>query len=410
MKSTDTLGTPDKSTSATFNAYNERRQAYEGVVLLNNLTSHDEVFPSNDAYQLFQAYAQLGALDGIPMLMYGQEAGAQNDFATYAYTGIPNSLRNWTRYESNFGKSIPNFKRWNDMTKVWQNRDWTVQNLYGRVNKARLANPALRGKGEYFLARTSGGWDPDILAVAKYEQAGTPASQQNVVLAFVNNNPAASTNRAATFSLNAEISPGVNWFGIEPAKTYNITNELAADPDAHVWETDKTGADLIANGIYVILNGTISGMNQAQYLRLVDTSTPPDTDADDDGMPDVWEDANGLDKDDPDDAALDADGDGHKNLSEFLAGTDPQLASSRLAMTAIGRAENTVSLTWTSVPGKSYVIQVCDDLAGWQTHESPPGVPLVIPASAGSHTTQEIAVPSLATDPRRFFRIAVVVP
>lgn len=400
--------TPDKSTGATFNAYNDRRQAYEGVILLNNLTSHDEVFPSNDAYQLFQAYAQLGALDGIPMLMYGQEAGAQNDFATYGFSGISNSDRNWTRYELNFGKSIPNFKRWNDMSKVWQNRDWTVQDLYGRVNRARLANPALRGKGEYFLARTGGlGWDPDILAVAKFEQAGTPVSQQNVVLAFVNNNPAASTNRAASFDLSAEVSPGVNWFGIESAKTYNITNALAADPDAHIWETDKTGAELIADGIYVSLSGSISGMNQAQYIRLVDTSIPVITDTDGDGMPDDWEDANGFDKNDPSDAALDADGDGQSNLAEFLAGTDPRNAASRLAIVSITNNANIVELTWSSVDGKSYIIQASDDLTGWQTHELSPGVPLITPAD-GSQTTQSVPVPPLSTDPKRFFRVGVV--
>jgi hypothetical protein len=34
------------------------------------------------------------------MLMYGQEAGAQNDFTAYGFTGILNSNRNWTRYET----------------------------------------------------------------------------------------------------------------------------------------------------------------------------------------------------------------------------------------------------------------------------------------------------------------------
>ena len=274
--------TPDKSTAATFNAYNNRRQAYEGVVLLNNLTSHDEVFPSNDAYALIQAYAQLGALDGIPMLMYGQEAGAQNDFATYGFSGITNNNRNWARYESNFGKSIPNFKRWNSMTNVWQNRDWTAQDLYGRINRARLANPALRGKGEYFLSRTGGlGMDPNIFAVAKYQQAGLPASQQNVVFAFANTDYTASATRSATFDLSASVPGGANWFGIEPGKTYNLTNELATDPDALVWTTDRTGADLIANGLFVSLTrcrhrtepGAIPPSRRYQRPRWIPTTT-----------------------------------------------------------------------------------------------------------------------------------------
>lgn len=400
------VASPNKSTGATFNAYNNRRQAYEGVVLLNNLTSHDEVFPSNDAYALIQAYAQIGALDGIPMLMYGQEAAAQNDAVAYSFTGGLSAAHNFARYESNFGKSIPNFKRWNSMANIWQNRDWTVQDLYSRINRARLANPALRGKGEYFLARTGGlGMDPGIFAVAKFQQAGLPASAQNVVFAFANTDYSVSPSRTATFDLAASLPGGANWFGIEPGKSYNLTNELAADPDAPVWSADRSGADLIASGLTVILSGPVSGMNQAQYLRLVDTSVPADTDHD--GMPDAWETANGLSLNNPNDAAEDDDGDGQSNLHEYLAGTDPQSSASRLAITTMTRGASTVTLTWSSVSGKSYIIQACPDLSDWQTHESTPGVPLVIGAT-GSQTSQEIPVPSLTTDPKRFFRIAVV--
>ncbi|MFT5411743.1 MAG: hypothetical protein ACI9NC_004479 [Verrucomicrobiales bacterium] len=46
-------------------------------------------------------------------------------------------------------------------------------------------------------------------------------------------------------------------------------------------------------------------------------------DDDGDGMKNFWEGVNGFDKDDPNDAALDADADGLDNLGEFNAGTDP---------------------------------------------------------------------------------------
>ncbi len=49
-------------------------------------------------------------------------------------------------------------------------------------------------------------------------------------------------------------------------------------------------------------------------------------DTDEDGMPDVWEDARSFNKNSAADAALDADTDGATNLREYLAGTDPRIA------------------------------------------------------------------------------------
>lgn len=49
-------------------------------------------------------------------------------------------------------------------------------------------------------------------------------------------------------------------------------------------------------------------------------------DADSDGMSDFWETSNGLDPNDPGDAALDLDSDGLSNLEEFNADTNPNIA------------------------------------------------------------------------------------
>jgi hypothetical protein len=62
-------------------------------------------------------------------------------------------------------------------------------------------------------------------------------------------------------------------------------------------------------------------------------------DHDGDGMPDRWELAYGLNWTNAADAALDLDGDGHANLQEYQAGTDPLLRSSVLRFTALWFAE-----------------------------------------------------------------------
>jgi hypothetical protein len=54
----------------------------------------------------------------------------------------------------------------------------------------------------------------------------------------------------------------------------------------------------------------------------------PKFDSDKDGMPDLWEDQFGLDKENPADAQLDKDLDKLTNLDEYLAGTNPLLADS----------------------------------------------------------------------------------
>ncbi|MFZ9937127.1 MAG: alpha-amylase domain-containing protein [Luteolibacter sp.] len=275
------------NTFDTWKAYDDRRNSFDNVTLLNNLVSHDEVFPHNDVWRLAYGYAQTAALDGIPMLMYGQEAGAQNSKAGYGASetnfGTINAANNFGKYEQNFGKNIPNFKVYNDMSSIWNNRteeEWRLQDFYGRMNRARLNARALMSQNVYYLSKkqAGGGYDDSIFAVGKVQNLGQAAGGANsVVFAFVNNNHSVNPNVSATYDLNAK-APGtdLNYFGIDRGRNYNVRDLLADNSNSFVWPTNRTGADLIDNGLFVGLPNTTAGTgsHQAQYLQLVDVSTP----------------------------------------------------------------------------------------------------------------------------------------
>lgn len=96
----------------------------------------------------------------------------------------------------------------------------------------------------------------------------------------------------------------------------------------------------------------------------------PMADGDNDGLPDDWERAYGLNAGNPADALLDTDGDGMTNLNEFRAGTLPNSANSVLALDVkIGNHLGipTPLLQFRAAASKTYSVLAVDslDLTDW---------------------------------------------
>jgi hypothetical protein len=399
-----------------FQQLDDRRNAFDLSPLLLNLTSHDEIMPHDNQWRVAYAYATVSGFDGAPMLFNGQEAGLQNNSLVYTNRGIDPG-NNFGRYELNFSKSIPHFKRYNHMTNVWNNinsgfasggSDWAngLHSFYQRIGKARLASPALRSPNNYFLNGTNG-WNPDMIGVAKFEAAGVSAASQDVVFVFVNNNVVASTNRFDTYNLNVDVTPGVNWFGLRPGHSYNIVDLVSPNPTQQIWGTDKTYTELTTQGFTVILNGNPFAGQHAQYLKLVDkTDTAGKTlnnwDVDGDGLPDWWEVQYTINPNSTTGvhgANGDLDGDGMTNYEEFLAGTNPNNINSRLEITDMSSGMGGVDVEWQAVEDRNYRVQTSPEIMGsgaaWQN---------VGPLRTALSTTEEAAGMTL-TETSKYIRV-----
>lgn len=118
-------------------------------------------------------------------------------------------------------------------------------------------------------------------------------------------------------------------------------------------------------------------------------------DTDGDGMPDVYESANGLNPN-VNDANGDLDQDGLTNYQEFLAGTNPRDANSVFRVTRINLASGQVRITWNSVAGKTYTIHAASQVDGSY-------VPVRNVTATATGETSTDFTPSTA---RQFYRVA----
>jgi glycosidase len=259
------------------NVFESRRSSYGQSLVLLNSTSHDEE-SYDDPFQAFIRYGVCGSIDGAPMIFYGQELGLSRTFG-------------FDRYELNFGKMIPHFKKYNSLQPLFtpENRNYGLDQLYpiyAAVGQARSFSRALRSSNRYFLDQTGGGGpQANIFSVAKYEQANGAPNFYDVVFAFANLDR--NNNQQGNFNMNITQN-GSNLFGIKSGRNYNVRNIAAYtgidSTRRSTWliPGNITGANLLNNGLFVLLKKVptadaawATDPFEAQYLKLYDVTPPP---------------------------------------------------------------------------------------------------------------------------------------
>ena len=254
------------------NIFESRRSAYGQSLVLMNTTSHDEENYA-DPWEALVRTTVACTNDGLPMVFPGQELGVSRN------TG-------YQHYETNFGKEIAHFKRWNSMTPIWNDTDFGNDQLYpvySGMLSARRESRALASSLRWFL--DGNGNNDQIHAVAKYEKAGVSPAYQDVVIAFAN------LDRDNDQSDRFKIPSGLRGLlGIANGRTYNVKNIAAYNrpptvvgrDELWLWGSGISGGDLVVSGFDVFLKKVPLSIGawdsapfEAQYLKLYDVTPPP---------------------------------------------------------------------------------------------------------------------------------------
>ncbi|MES2659020.1 MAG: hypothetical protein V4689_10410 [Verrucomicrobiota bacterium] len=282
------------------NIYDARRNAYGQALVLLNSSSHDEDH-YQDPFHAVVRYAANSSIDGVPLIFPGQELGLSGAVVPPGDTQIGITPFGYDRYEVNFGKPIPHFKKYNSLMPLWLKTQTghpsfnyglaQLSAVYSGIGQARKFSPALRSSNRYFLNLKDTTPHGQIFSVAKYEAKNAAPNLSDTVLCFVNLDRNADPLTIGANKFNVDIDTdanGVNDFGIKPARQYNVKNiaaYLGTDPNRRnvfLIPGNISGSDLISQGLYVAMNKVpvadgnwATAPYEAQYLKLYDVTPPP---------------------------------------------------------------------------------------------------------------------------------------
>ncbi len=263
---------------------------------------------------------------------------------------------------------------------------------------------------------------------ANHTNPGQPYTRENAWLphlTWMSTNywpqlPAVALQRFRAAALYPSLSapvPSVAAGEVAPGAVISLQNGNAAGTslvfttdgsDPRLWGgAQNTAASTAATSAQVTVNEPVTVKARVRsgttWSALMEATYFPDPDADDDGLPDAWETANGLSATDPADAAGDADGDGRTAAEEWAAGTDPRSAASVIDRElAFSEQNGAFLLRFPLAAGRTCVVERCDDLSAgsWRVRAT-------FAAEPAARTVEWSEAPNAG---RHFYRLVITPP
>ncbi len=212
-------------------------------------------------------------------------------------------------------------------------RDYTTSVDVGDVTTYRI--DGLSGGNTYYVSVTA------------YDNSGNESSYSEEVSESIpltdttppqgsitiNQGAAKTSSRTVTLELNASDPSGV--VAMKLSNDGNTWSSSVTYASTKTWELSE-GDGL--KTVYVEFEDSAGNWMTTPASASIELLL----DSDNDGMPDAWEIANGLNPSDASDASGDADNDGVSNLDEYTAGTNPKDASDNLPVANAGPDIDTV--------------------------------------------------------------------
>ena len=210
------------------------------------------------------------------------------------------------------------------------------------------------------------------------------------------------TNFAALFpavSVHGAFGGKLDNAGESLALADSLGNELSrfSYGDSSPWPANADGFGDSLQRIHF----TVSPSEASEWAAASPTpgTASPLLDTDADGLPDVWESANGLNPKDAsgnNGASGDPDGDGRTNLQEFRAGTNPTNSSSVMRFETVTAGAQIV-FSFRAASNKSYTVEFTPALGGF---------PWVALTNIVSHpTNRTVLIADAAVSSNRFYRL-----